>query len=856
MGAFNYSTTSGRPEPFVISVVRVGETRERFIARNGNVIAFDEDTGVDIPYISKITDANGKVSTKQFNLTCERPANCTEGPRLDEIIEFNPHELTYQFHGVNVTQIERQIISENGIIVDSAIDIPSSAIVKTTFTGELARGKYFLKIRGKSCYSEQTNGLEFTITDDSTELDWWENYPRFDYDAVADSYRILMAVTRAGTYPYAIKDDLGAVIVSGSYTLSPGQILDFAGYDPGEYDLELGPLTFTMIIDEPPAECDEGPILLSVTSISATQTRFNFDGLNVFVIEWFIRDPSDVIQERGTVEPGGAVVTINHDALAAGTHNLLIKGSSCTSETGVVDNLDFVVAGTTLAISSVGVEQQSDGRYKLLVNFSGGNPNYTITVRTAANVTLGAFPNTTGSPASVLLPAGTTPQTVKVMVMDVNNNVDEETGVILPAPVMKMTFLQAPNFSAAPTRTAMENDGSTFFIGSDANYNWDVDATFPNGGLVDYIEKRLRKKVGGVWVEKSITTATGQNQSYSIGSSSGSERLFMPRNGNTVTIDGVNVFKTAGEWEFRAIARKGGVSGAIVSQLTRNFTVSAPSTLSGIFLYDRTTNIAGAEIAQLNSTGSSFPKPVPYYDLVVKDFGGVTFNKIIGTFKRKVGDLYLGRHAISSEVFSPAKTTIAKEDFSMFWLPVPGPETWHPDVLAQEVQTWEVEFIAYMNDTVVGNRKAIFEFTVNTSVEQGFTNRGFKRTVVSGKAYQQINGIDFGSEILPSGNVKIFYPASRPSINGQKTCYPWVYMNHVRMHSDDLAAARSGSGLALPNGKHNFSVKYHSNAVASYDDVITGGTLGGPYQLAGEIRAISFANSAMDDYFTVTIRNA
>lgn len=857
MATFNFNST-GRTEPLTISVKRVGDNRERFLSRNGNVIAFDEDSGESIAYVSIITDsaASPKVSTKEFTLTCQRPPDCQEGPSLQSIVEFNANQIKYQFHGVNVTQIERQIISSNGLIVDSVIDTPSSSIVTSNFSGSLGNGVYTLKIRGKNCYSEYTNGIEFTITDGTEALDWWDNYPRFDYDAPSDTYRILLAINRAGTYPYVIKDDSDVVIVSGFYSFSPGQILDFTGYDPGTYHVEVGPLTGTVVIDEAPAECDEGPTLLSVESVSPTQTRFTFHGSNVFSIEWQVRTPADVIEDMGTVDPGGAVVTINHVALSGGTHNLRIRGSSCTSETGVVDNLDFVVAGASLAINNVAVEQQTDGRYKLTINFQGGNPNYTITVRTQSNITLGSFPNTTGSPASVTLPAGTAPQTVKVMVMDVNNNVDEETAVILPAPTMKMSFLQATSFSATPTETPMLNDGSVFFIGSETNYNWDAKITLPNGGLWDYIEKRLRKKVGGVWTEKSISNATSQPQNYSVSPSISSERLFMPRTGNSIVIDGLNVFKTAGEWEFRAIARKGGVGGAIVSQLTRQFTVSAPAGPSGIFLYNRNGSSLGSLVSEIDETGDSFPKPAPHLDFAFNNFGGITFYGFAIYLRQKVGDAFVHR-ATNNFFFAGPETSIDASEYSMFSDQDVSDPVFAP-IFAQEPGTWQVEVQGWNStfDQVVATRKAIFDFTVNTSVPSGFLNRGIIKKVVGSRTYQQMQGVDFGSEILPSGNVRIYYPATRQSINGARTCYPWVYLNHRRLHPDDLAALKSGSGMDMPNGKHTFSVKYHSNAVANYDDVIDGGAAGGAYQLAGEITSISFGYSAMDDYFTVSIRTS
>lgn len=847
MATLNFQSAN-RPEPLLISVKRVGDTRERFISRNGNVVSFDEDSGSDIAYLMTITSSDNKVSTKEFPLTCERPPDCDYGPIVEEIISFNANSITYRWNGVNVAQVERNILS-NDIIVDSAVDIPSGGIVTSNFAGTLSNGQYVLQLRGKSCYSENPSTMGFVITDDATILDWWPNYPRFAYDSPSDKYTILIAVNRAGTYPYAIKDDADVVIVEGFYTLSPGQILDFIGFDPGEYTVEVGPLSEVLEIDAPPADCPVGPELLSVESLSPTQTRFRFDGLGVFVIEWFIRTLADVIEHTATVEPGGALVTINHPALTGGSHNLLIKGASCTSETGVVDNLDFSVDSPTLSITSVTVSQQADGRYKLNLVFAGGLPNYTITVRGLSNNVIGTYPNTTGSPASVMLPLGTAPQTVKVAVMDVNNAVDEETAVILPPPVAKMNFLQANNFFTVPTKTPMTTDNGTYFIGSPTDYNWDVEFELPNGGLWDYIEKKMRKYVSGTPQDRNLQSILGQPSNYSVGSTSGAERLFLPRVGTSVTIDSQNAFKTANKFEITFTARKGGVGGAIVATMMRTFTLSAPPTLSGITLYNRNGATLGSSIAEINSVGDSFTKPVPHYDFAVTGFNGLTFTKVFAILRLKVNNSYVEKFSNLTD-FGVPKTTLTTSDFSLFKVTQDVGSS--VEVFSQENQTWQIEFVAYNGSTVVASKSAIFDFTVNVS--SSFINQGFVRKQVAGRSYQINPGMDFGATLLtPSGNLKLYHPITKQSSNGQNTVYPWVYYNHVRMNSTDLTDFRGSSGLAFPPGKHCFSIKWHSNVVANYDDVIDGGGAGSAYNLAGENMTVSYGYSAMDDYFTVTI---
>lgn len=848
MATLDFSST-GRPEPLTISIKRVGDNTERFQSRNGNTVSFSSVAGNDVAYVMEIVDAANKRTVANFTQSCQRPPDCQEGPDILEITSFNRASISYKFHGVNVQKIRREI-RNNGVIVDISIDEPSSPNVNSPFKGPLANGNYDIYLFGESCYSGETPASRpFTITDGTDDLNWWPGFPRFDYNQAANKYRILIAVNKAGEYPYEIRDSLNNLEVGGNIYLTPGQIIDFTQFDPDTYTVKVGSLTSTLVIDSPPNECEEGPELTSVTSLSTTQTQFQFDGLGVYVIEWFIRNTSDVILHRGTIEPGGANVTITHPALAGGNYNLLIKGSSCTSETGIVDNLDFTVNVGSLTLGNIDVSQIDDGRYRLTVNFTGGTPNYIITVRTQGNSVIGTFPNTTGSPATITLPAGTTPQTVKVMVMDVNNAISENTNVVLPAPTPKLNFLQRDGYTFNPQKTPMVSDGVTYFIGSADQFNWDVEFVLPNGGLWDYIEKRVRKQVSGNFVEKSVSAATGQSQNYSVGSSTGAGSMWFPRNGNTITIDGLNVFKTAGTWEFRFIARKGGAGGAIVGQKTVIFTISSPPGPSGIFLYNRNGNAIGSEIAEIASVGSEFDKPTPHYDLVVKNYGGVSFSRHVIRFLLKVGNNFEPIHSNDKD-FGSSRTTMSASDHSLFWHPTDLPPTSKPSLFQQAEQTWLVETSAMNGNTVVATRQAVFKFKVGGGQ---FSNPGLERKTIAGREYVMTNGLDFGARALSSGNMQLYLPATRQSINGQNTTYPWVYINHVRMHPDDLTAFKSGSGLAFPSAIHTVSIKWHSAAVANYDDVIDGGAAGNAYNLAGEQLQVSGGYSSMDDYFTFSI---
>lgn len=710
MGSLSFQAGVNRPAPLLISIKRTGDSTERVTSVVGTTVSFDDDAGVDIQYVMKITDANGITSTKNFTLSCQRPEDCQEGPDLIEIISFDALGITYRFHGVRVNQIKRRI-KLGGVIVDQKVDIPGSSIIQSSFGSALGEGDYELEIEGESCYSEPSV-MEFTIVDEDSDLAWWPGYPRYNYDAPSDRYRILLSINKAiDGARYLIRNtDTDTILTQGFWNMTPGSVLDYTGAIPGNYHIEMETLSAEIEIVEPDDECDEGPELLSVTSLNPTQTQFTFHGVNVTIIEYILRNAADAILANSTINPPGSTVTINHLNLSPGTYNLTIKGANCQSEAGVVDNMDFTVAGGgAIDLTGVVVTQQDDGRYKLAVSFTGGVGNYTILVRGQSNNTIATFGNTTGSPANVILPFGISPQTVKVSVIDANLASDEITNVVLPPTVPKLNFLQADNFFTPLTRTPMLVDGITYTANASSTFNFDIELVFPNGGLWDFIEKRLRKLSSGVYVEKSIAAATGQPQNYAVSPSINTERAFLPRTGQALTIDGQNVFKTTNTWEVRFRARKGGPTGPIIGEITRNFNISGtPGLPSGIKLHNRDMSSIGSVIGIVNATGSSYAKPTPRYDLSIDSFDGASFNNIDAFFSQKVGDDFVSRYK-NSEGWATLRTSITPSDFSLFFDTDFG--SLNSAIFANVNQTWRIEFVAYNGVTVVGSKSAVFNFT-------------------------------------------------------------------------------------------------------------------------------------------------
>ncbi|WP_215239350.1 hypothetical protein [Dyadobacter helix] len=840
----------------MVSIKRVGENTELLTSFVNPIATFDAIIGGDQVYEVKVTDANGNVSTSTFNLDCTRPDDCQDGPILLGILEHDANGMTYKFHGNGVFQIDRKVYL-NGVVIESAsgVDFPASAEVNVSFSSPLAAGSYVLAIRGKSCWSEPTT-LGFTITDNII-LAWSLGYPAYDYSELLGKFRILASISRAGTYRLLIKDASDDSIKHDEdHIFSPGGILYINNFDPGEYDIDLGGglLTGSLNILDLPEDCDTGPEDLIVSTVTKNQLVYRWHGINVFTLRHWIELDGVIVVAPIFVDPTGAVLTINYPTLSPGDYDLKVQGVSCYSE---VATLPFTIEAETLAIQTIVPELLTNGRYKLKITFSGGKPLYMFHVRQLTNNTIGTYGNVTGSPTEITLPSGILPQTIKVKVIDSLGAEDEEN-VVLPSADISLKMIQWVNYFTGSTSTPMSANGVTYPIGDSADFHWDIEATLPNGGLWLYGEKKIEKYVSGVWVQKDLAAATGQPVGLDVTSGTTTISLLSPRNSQVVTIDGQNIFKTAGRWRATFIFRKNSANSEIVKQITIDFTISVPATLSGMLLHSRNGGTLGASIAEIPSYGGSYPKPTPQWDITVDNFNGVQFDNLLYYIRQKVNNAWETRY-VSSKTYGSLQTTVS--DSSLFR--DANFSTVHVSILANVVQDWQIEIVARVGSGTVASRMA--EFTLNLA-ETAFLNDGLIRRSAGGKDFCIVNGMDFGIEVLSSGNIRLFHPATRSSFNGQNTVYPWRYIDHVRIpfktgldpedindefvYLEDLV---SPTGVPWAKGSYSIAILWFDNNVDSYDDVLSGGNLPWAYNLAGPGNENHASHAAMPDYIYFSI---
>lgn len=851
MGKFNIDL-QGRPEPITIAVKRTGDPVERFLNRSGTIVTFQDVKSGSQAYEVEVTDGNGQVSRSNFSLDCTPQNPCNEGPEFrGELLEFDGNHIKYQFHGNGVDQILREILFEN-TVVDTVIDLPSGPIVNSPFQSPLAGGAYTARIRGYSCYSETPSSRGFTIVDDSTPLAWVVNYPTFDKDGA--TYRLLAAITKTGTYTTKITNTgTSAVLLNTTRSYTAGSIaVLLSGLAAGTYLVEIGILSGTVPIVAAPAECDEGPDALEILEATKDYVKYKFHGKDVFVLEQLLTTVGDVIVKRATIEPSNSIVTFTFDApVSPGNYILKLRGSSCSSPSPGYSALPVTIAGAgTLAITSATPTLLADGRYKIDIVFTGGRPLFSTQVKNSAGTIIYAVNGATGSPVSVVMPAGVPPQTVKLALIDADYQVDEEAGIVLPPVTGSARMLYAdeitPYFNSAPMEPGVVN---SFALGTAAGFNWDVELSAPNGGLWDAVIKYAKVKVGGVYQDINVAGVTGEAASYNVVPTTTSLRMFQPRKTVALTINGSNPFKVAGQYIVGAILKKGGLNGSTFMTVEREFTYSAPPALSGIQLMNHNGTVVGSKVDDI-AQGVEYIKPKPYFDIFAPGFNGQAFNSIsfVHYYKNAAGNyeqLFASLFNLGAPVTSIAAGTVSM--FKAADLATVGKRELLFSSERQDVRTQ----ISFKNGSAtVGTFSADYVFTPGTSA---FVNAGFVRTSVGGKDYQLGQGMDFGVRQKVNGNLQLYHPVTRRSINGQNDCYPYVYLNFVRMDLTDLATFRSDTGLSFPKGTYDFHIMWFSGVVTNYDGVVTGGATGNAYNIAGENIAQISNTGYMPDSFTVTV---
>ncbi|MCF2497610.1 T9SS type A sorting domain-containing protein [Dyadobacter chenhuakuii] len=289
-------------------------------------------------------DCISTVSSKTFSVGS---TNCASGPSISGISNVSATGLTFNFNGVGVSTVTWRVKQNGNTVASGKTGTLSSNSAAITF-GSLGAGGYTLEIEGGNCTSAVSSS-NFTVSTPNCAsgptISGLRNVSAsgltVDFNAVGVS-NITWRVKQSGN---VIRNGKTGNLGSNSAALS------FATLSAGTYSIEIeggdcvssvSSSNFTIN----PGTCPGGPTLGTISNISASGLRFQFDGNGVPNITWRIKSGADVVRNGKTPGLTSSLVDISFATLAGGNYTLEIEGGDCIS---TVSSKTFSVGSTNCA---------------------------------------------------------------------------------------------------------------------------------------------------------------------------------------------------------------------------------------------------------------------------------------------------------------------------------------------------------------------------------------------------------------------------------------------------------------------------------------------------------------------------
>ncbi len=114
-----------------------------------------------------------------------------------------------------------------------------------------------------------------------------------------------------------------------------------------------------------------------------------------------------------------------------------------------------------------------------------------------------------------------------------------------------------------------------------------------------------------------------------------------------------------------------------------------------------------------------------------------------------------------------------------------------------------------------GMMPGIAEIPVETLRAGATIKSGVLEVKAGGRIFKMINGREVTLTVLPTGHVKLNFPASLPSRTGKSQTKPWVLNSFMTPLSASEQEALATTGIQLPEGTHTFYVYYIDPAKAT-----------------------------------------
>lgn len=295
-------------------------------------------------------------STKLFSIT-NTLSECPDGPDLGAILTFNPTSLKFLFDGSGVYGITWRIKSGSTVVRSgmtahisvAATGTPSYNSNTPTITyATLDPGTYSFEIEGYFC-SSTPSSLMFVIPSSSELPLAFVSEP---FVTTGGTNTITFSINKTGVYnTILLNTTTGVYYRNLNVNYTAGVNYPTTTLPAGNYYLKVGTLEITIPITDSVGACISGPNITSILNKSSNSLEFQFSGVDVFGINWKIKQLGSIIRS-GTVAPVNNHPVITFDALTSGDYVLEIQGSTCTSTpdtenfTLIVDTETSVTKGT------------------------------------------------------------------------------------------------------------------------------------------------------------------------------------------------------------------------------------------------------------------------------------------------------------------------------------------------------------------------------------------------------------------------------------------------------------------------------------------------------------------------------
>lgn len=257
---------------------------------------------------------------------------CSSGPTLQTVSNVTPTSLRFTFAGTNIPNVTWRIKSGSTLARSGTTGALSNATTVDLSFATLDMGSYTLEIEGGDCsstFTSQSFNVSTPVCASGPTISSVTNIN-------STGLNVNFAGTGVTSLNWAIKNSVGAPLASGKTgTLTSNTAaLTYSNIVNGTYTLEIqgGNCTSTVSSQSFPINinCNRGPVVTEVPSVSNTSLTFKFDGDGVYVINWKIMQGNTLITQS-SVSPQSATPTINYTNLQNGNYQLQIQGGSCNS---------------------------------------------------------------------------------------------------------------------------------------------------------------------------------------------------------------------------------------------------------------------------------------------------------------------------------------------------------------------------------------------------------------------------------------------------------------------------------------------------------------------------------------------